>query len=453
MSLMFEPFNYLKQQYPDLQSNVLKFLNHSQVLEEPFHFPSSPHPLAKFAKIIQRVRENPNDLENLVHSFRSLDDGSKILFDRKIEIFLRNSAELRQLYFGSNEGAFHRLDQQVKNTLAQHIYDLSTDSNKCNWGWGGGERHALDNADCLKRAVDRLVDQDILGACEEKIRNFAVNFYQNLPPSEKASLHGSIYQIAGRPRTSDYDWGRTHALSNSARLISALHCHGKIPGPVIQASFLKSWENDKTPVPSQYYSIEGNELPRGEINYINGMLSSYEQALQNAHRLREAYFPGAAMHCIYAATQGAWDLASAALTQANRILPQGRLLLQRWSEFFERAEENENYLQICHSRGAIDVASALNVLPLHLRHRINVIAIAPAYIIDRDLCPNAVNLVIPEDSVPKLAPNKHLIGTDPSVKILPNHADRSDPHDLHGSSYKEAIAPFVRQYLVTNRIQ
>jgi hypothetical protein len=178
----------------------------------------------------------------------------------------------------------------------------------------------------------------------------------------------------------------------------------------------------------------------------------YDQTLHNARRLGEAHFPGIAMHCVYAATLGPWDLASAALAQAHRILPQGRLLLQRWSEFFERANDDENILQICHSRGAIDVASALHVLPPHLKNRIHVIAIAPAYIIDKSLCPNGVNFVILEDPVPNLAPNKHLIGTDPSVKILPKHADGSDPHDLHGPSYREAITPFVRQYLATNKI-
>ncbi len=444
----------LNEQFPGAQIAVLTLIpSLSQRVEEPFQFPSNPHPLAKFAKMIQTVRQNPSNVEGFKNAYNALDNDSKNLFtDKKIEVFMRNSHQLLRLLSQPDCAAYEQLDLFVKQTLAKHIYDLSKDPQKSSWGWGGGERHALDDAQCLKDAVGRLVEQDVLGAYEEKIRAFAVQHYQKIPDTEKGSIHGSVYHIAGRPRTSDSDWGRNNAMTDTARLVSALHCNAKIPGPLTNASFLKSWENEKTAVRSQYYTIEGYELAKGEISFINGMGLAIGGAVQDARRIRDAHCPGAALHCVYAAQQGAWDFASAACGQALRILPQGKLLLQRWSEFFERAAPDENYLQICTSRGAIDTATALNVLPQHLKNRIVVLAIAPAYIIDKTLCPKAINFVIPEDTVPKLAPNYHLIGTDPCVKVLARHSDGSDPHDPHGSSYWAAVNPYVRQYLETNTI-
>ncbi|MBS0653808.1 MAG: hypothetical protein JSR39_09850, partial [Verrucomicrobia bacterium] len=128
-------------------------------------------------------------------------------------------------------------------------------------------------------------------------------------------------------------------------------------------------------------------------------------------------------------------------------------LVQNWSEFFARSNPDEKFLQLCTSRGAIDVHAALQQLPEHLQKRIYVIAIAPGHIIENTSCLRAFNIIILDDAVPHLAVNSELIGSDrPEVIVVNRHADGKHPHDAMGSSYLEAVRPLVNQYIRTNNI-
>lgn len=399
------------------------------------------------------------------------------------------------------ETALGKLDQSSQNTLHGHVYQLATDSDKGGDRWGA--LHAADNPSRLREAVKRLVLDKLENLGQEEknalygaiyilagrpstsdnewgknnatsdierliealfppspeelaanIQAFAIKKFKDLKNEERGPLYGTIYSLAGRPTTSDAQWGENNATADTGRLIAALHCQGKIGGPGRQVEYLQSWENATSSNRSSLYDLNRKALEKGEIGYINGMGCSFNLAKSDATRLSDSCGQGYNFHCVYAAAQEKiWDISSALIGQGGTLMPQARLLHQRWTEFFARSEPNSKYLQICHSKGAIDVFTALNQLSVEQRQRMIVITSGPAYIIPKELAYKVVNLVIKEDGVPFLSPNKHLIDSRaPEVHILPNHADKSDPHDPHGSSYKAKMQPLLDSYIKNNDI-
>jgi hypothetical protein len=471
-SVFFGVLNGIHQTFPFLLPNMLKLTDatvrtvsslpgrgESSFNPVAFQLPVSPHPLASMIRSAQAGELNTaQSIETFQKSYAALGPSSRELFgEKKIQVVRENLGQLSQLLLLIDQSAdksalltyFHSaLNQDVKNLLAYLIYDLSKDP--CKGGGNWGLEHIADDYLVLREAIVRLIDHECLAKCHDRIRHYALAKLQELSQDEKNGIYRSIYHIARRPETSDPQWAEHEAATDLTRLISALHCHAKINGPLHSAQYLKNWEKSDA---SRCFSIQGNELPRGEINFINGMGTSFEDATRAAQKIKNTHCQGHAMHCVYAAGQGVWDLPSAALGQNLHLLPQGRLLIQRWTEFFARAEPQDKYLQICVSRGAIDVAAALAALPHELKQRIIVIAIAPGYLIEQGSCYKMINLVIKEDSVPYLAPNSHLIEAGRrEVKILPNHADGANAHNLHGSSYVQALFPLVADYIRNNDI-
>jgi hypothetical protein len=467
----FHLFKTVKYYCPNFQSHFLNFTTEMVNLSEEMHsenafedgvtpfnfkFAISAHPLAKIVDVIDSVKEKGMNSKEFTERFcairTTLDQSSRVFQTMLSETYqvskffdvLNGTMDKAKIYQG-----FLQLSQNVRNLLAGYVYELSKDPWKGGDNWGMD--HALDNLQCLKDATIKLIQRNCLIPCQEKIREFAIQKLQFLSPEDRNRVYETVYHLAGRPDTSDLHWGEHQATADTKRLISALHCQAKIDGPLKSAKYLKNWE-----VPggnhSRYFTIKGKELPIGEIGYINGAGTPFTHAVGDAHRIQENYCHGHAMHCVYGADQGIWDISSVALSQSLHILPETRLLIQRWTEFFAKAGPNEKYLQICMSRGAADVAAALAALPDELKKRIIVIAVAPANLIESHSCYKAVNLVVKEDSVPFLAPNSSLIGKAEEVKILPKHSDGQSPHELQGSSYRAAIGPLIDQYIRTNDI-
>jgi hypothetical protein len=461
MSVQFQDLIALKHQ-PELIRERLESLSPPPLTQ--FQFPNQPSLYGIFYELIASLKENtltPEKVKNpYLRQAQHFNEESKNTFS-EIEVkFLRNSVALIQLFFHVDEAlrgeqkissfiseTFHSLDQDLKNILAGHVYRLSKDPMKGGDGWG--EKHALDDLGVLKTALLQLVEPAALIACQEKIKAFAVKQFEALSPEEKNPVYRSFYDLSGRPKTSDPQWGENHIFDDASRLIAVLHCHGKIGGALSTAEYARDWEGANF---SRLYSTEGNDLQTGEISYINGTGCSFDQAKHDAQRMTREICQNFRMHPVYAASLGDRDFLSAAFSQKGVLLPQSRLLIQRWVEFFSRAKPEEKFLQICTSRGAIDVFAALRAITPEMQKRMIVLAIAPAAIITKNFCYKAMNFVISDDAVPQLALNRELIGKSPEVRILPNHHDGANSHDLHGASYRDAISPLINSYIQTNTI-
>ena len=200
------------------------------------------------------------------------------------------------------------------------------------------------------------------------------------------------------------------------------------------------------------FHLHLQEPERGQIGFINGMACTRETTRDNAGRISSVCAQGRNIHCVYSATTGIADrdIASGILGCGGIATPAVLLLLEQWQDFFEK-DANSRLLQLCTSRGAIEVNNALELLPPELRQRLIVITIAPACLIPANMAYRVFNLVILSDPIPWSAHNRDLLTANHTV-LLREHQDTRDPHNLHGSSYREWLTPRIDAYIRTNDI-
>lgn len=290
-----------------------------------------------------------------------------------------------------------------------------------------------------------------LGLLKNSIDKVAENIFDALQPPEKNAVYGTVYRLAEQPQTDDRQWGEHYVRDDHVRLIRALHRqhHLEIPGKEIVGYFKLEEGIQK---PSCIFDLKRPNLGCGQIGFHNGMGCPFEEAKNNALHISNTYAHGYNLHCTYSATiTSHFDLMSAALSQGGTIVPATLQLLEQWQDFFEK-DDQHRLLQICTSRGAIEVENALLQLPKALQQRIIVISIAPACLIDPQNAYKALNLVIPHDPVVKLAKNPHLLDIPKCTWKLQNHNDSLDPHNMHGSSFKRELIPLIKQYMEQNDI-
>lgn len=203
--------------------------------------------------------------------------------------------------------------------------------------------------------------------------------------------------------------------------------------------------------PSCVFDLGRKEIEGGQIGFHNGIACPLDYAKWNAEQISDKVAQGYNLHCTYSATLNLRsDLTSAVLGQCGILTPPVEKLLERWRNFFSK-EGSSRLLQLCHSRGAIEVDNALNQLPPELQQRIIVITLAPACLIPSDKAYRVVNLLIPDDLVVQIASNRHLMDCPHILKLSP-HADHPDPHYPHGASFREPLSKMVDCYIRTNDI-
>lgn len=322
--------------------------------------------------------------------------------------------------------------KKLRDDIFYEVWWQATDWNKGGEDWG--ELHALDNLPRLLSAIKAVADKTL----------------DHLSPAKKNALYGTIYQIAGAPETRDSQWGEHYAKTDTERLIRALHRHHDLMIPGHTISVCSDLETGAAQ-PSRPYHLNRRELDRGQIGFHNGIGCSFEDAKTHALTLSDRCAQQYNLHCTYSATMGyRKDIASALLGQGGTVTSAVIHLLEQWQDFFER-KESDRLLQICHSRGAVEVNTALGQLPPALRQRIIVVSIAPAYIIPQEMAYNVINLVIPSDPVVQVAANRQLLDS-PHTHRLSNHTDTDNPHDMHGSSFQGKLIPLIANFIRTNDI-
>ena len=330
------------------------------------------------------------------------------------------------------QAALYRVPITLRNELFFEVWSQATDPNKGGEKWG--EHNALVNRERLLNVI----------------KSVAISKLNALPEPKKNLVFGTVYRMAGHPQTEDSQWGEHHAASNLKRLICALHRKQSLDIPGKDIKVCTEIERD-LPIPSHFFHLSKPELPKGQIGFHNGMCNSAEAVLAHALRISRECAQGYNIHCSYSATVNLpIDTVSGFISQGGVITPPVLNLLELWLDFFE-SNDTDKKLEICHSRGAIEVYNALNELPVSLRQRIVVITVAPACLIPAHLAYQVINLIIESDAVVKIAANRELLDA-PHTRKLPLHNDSFDPHDMHGSSYREQMTAMINTYIRTNQI-
>lgn len=325
--------------------------------------------------------------------------------------------------------ALYAVPEGLRNSLFFEVWSQATDSSKEGEKWG--EINALVN-------LERLLNV---------IKTVAEKKFDELSNEKKSAVCSTAFRMAGLPAI----WNELDVKNNTERLIRALHRNQCLDAAGIEISVYSDLEKSAV-TPSKPFHLEREELQRGRISLLNGLANTFDAAYKSAHELSTECAQGKNLHCVYSATVGtAWDFASGILCQSNTITPPVLHLLDLWQDFFE--EDNDSkFLQICHSRGAIEVNKVLDLLPLELRQRIIVVTLAPACLIPQDKAYKVLNFVIESDPVVQISANRDLlINAEHTIK-LQWHTDTINPHSSHGSSYREALRPLIDRYILTNDI-
>ena len=166
------------------------------------------------------------------------------------------------------------------------------------------------------------------------------------------------------------------------------------------------------------------EPPTGRIGYINGILTNYPLAYQNALHV-SLLSGGYNVHITHNATHGAFnDVLECKKGLFDRVATEPVACLHTmWDEFFNNGGRGD-FLQICHSQGAIHVLNALESYPKKLRQRIRVVAIAPAAYIPNDLCKKASHFRTGFDPVPYIDSERQERASDVTyIEPLSYHPD------------------------------
>lgn len=397
-------------------------------------------PQALLHLIVETVPMRPNTTQNIASWAKTIatpflrQTNSEIALGRHplhtFYCLLKKALEQReQLELPQALGA---VPERLRNAIFYEVWSQATDPNKEGERWG--EIRALDNLPRLMSAVKIAVEKRL----------------DSLSAAQKNDVYFTIYDSAGRPITDDHQWGEHHAKDNLEKLICALHrCHHlEVSGKKI--THFPDLEKGLA-IPSRLFQLNRPELSRGQIGLHNGMNCTFVRAFRCALDLSTQAARSYNLHCTYSATaQPHWDAASVVLGQGGIITPPVLKLLEQWQDFFEKNDQ-DRLLQICHSRGAIEVNNALALLPPELKQRIIVVAVAPGRLLSPDAAYRVINLLNPHDPVPKIAVGQEHMEAPHTIKVH-DPEDTANVHTIDSPCFQEKLASIIGHYIDNNDI-
>lgn len=222
---------------------------------------------------------------------------------------------------------------------------------------------------------------------------------------------------------------------------------------------------------SQHFITEGTSRDDMLITFINGMNTSYAEAIHRANHIR-SFNPNLRIDGIYNHSNGVF-VDSLEIFNLNYygISPITKgLLIQKWTEFHEKNKHRPDakILHFCHSQGAIHTKNALEGLPKEIRDRIIVVSIGPAEEVPSKLCYDSSNYASELDFVHKgerlalylQADNRgvaeleeFIIKTLPAMKselilLVPHKDAKGHDHDFESPTFYQKIEEHLEDYIM-----
>jgi RHS repeat-associated protein len=200
---------------------------------------------------------------------------------------------------------------------------------------------------------------------------------------------------------------------------------------------------------SKYYELGKQELPSGGMGFINGINTTYSEAIEGASYLSKL--------------SGEWNLGGVYNPTFNpasdvisyladrmhiRTTTQETKLHRQWDLYFDTRTTETPYLQIAHSRGCAITNNALLSYNKERASQVMVFAICPAAYIKNEICHSAFHLVSRNDKIPAFA----ALGINKSsytIKVVEPHNEASKilDHALFSPTFTSAIHFFLNQYI------
>ncbi len=190
---------------------------------------------------------------------------------------------------------------------------------------------------------------------------------------------------------------------------------------------------------SDNYKIEAAEQENCGIGYINGIRTTYTDAMMHAQMLSDLA-RGTSINLTHSASHsGLVDVPICMWGQCGGSTPAMDLMRKNWDDFFEKAAPDAKYLQICTSGGCIELYNLLEKSPKEVRERIRVLAISPGRIIPNEICFRSENFISRRDFVTKL----DLVGQakyGDQIFMLEPHKDAPfHDHSIMSPTFREII--------------
>jgi RHS repeat-associated protein len=193
---------------------------------------------------------------------------------------------------------------------------------------------------------------------------------------------------------------------------------------------------------SKYIAVPRPEaaLIGAGLGFINGLGNTEKDARGTIDYFDKDLNLGQ-MDLVYNATHGILaDLIECIYNLCRgKMTPPAFKLIEGWDNFFQNANPNAVYVQICHSQGAIHVRNALRHYSKELRKRIIVLAIAPGAYIHQSLCLSVTHFVSKRDIVPRLDLAGRKSCADTIVYLDPHKDAKWFDHGIKSPTYAEPL--------------
>ncbi|MES2121948.1 MAG: hypothetical protein V4492_04115 [Chlamydiota bacterium] len=303
--------------------------------------------------------------------------------------------------------------------------------------------------------------------------------FDRLLPEQKTEAYHLHFELAQREnsRTSAVQGSPEHFWDEPQKAARVMHRLGLLgsEGCVeIRYNLEITLRLDLSPGPikptSFYYSLSdklGRDPHGGWISYVNGMSTLPKNAGTDANKISDLLAEGSNLHCVYLPTQRELlgkDMHAVALDFFRLLAVNGGgytrtscLIVQQWIDYLSE-NPDKNFLQTCHSEGAVHINAALRILrntkPDYLG-RLNILTFCPARIIlplsGEPL--KAVNFVKLEDPVPsEFAEGKEILRSETPYAQIILHTDKHNPHDPTSPDYIAAAKPYFDRFMSTGSI-
>ncbi len=303
---------------------------------------------------------------------------------------------------------------------------------------------------------------------DRSVEDVLRRIFDGLEVEQKRDVFFQRYEIEKMedPRIHGDRWGEEHMWDSARKAARAMHRCGLLgDGGVHRVRFNRHpfFGGETEGAFSTYFSLAeklGRDPERGWIGYINGMATSFEEAVADVSVLSDRLARGSNIHGIYLPTKkGAPnDLRGTLLEIGRHLAVDGStysrascLLVQQWIDYLT-AHPEKNFLQISHSEGASHVNAALRILREvrpDLLARLKILAFCPAHFIkpeEREPL-EVICLAKREDwAIVPWATGADSLGRSPHTHVVPHTAEQP-LHDLRAEDYVTAARGYFDRFL------
>lgn len=236
-------------------------------------------------------------------------------------------------------------------------------------------------------------------------------------------------------------------------LPNVVHCHGfegLARGCQSQIIGIWGWYDASfNYTPTGCYELNRRNIKDKFILFVNGMNTPHDLARCHTEYISDLQ-GGINVHFMYNATHGKIMNSIECIMGHYQVATEPvRGIHESLNKFFDTASSDATALIVCNSQGAIHVSNAMLCYNEELRHRVNVLAIAPGGYVYPETCREVIHYraEFKRDFIPYLDRDGAERAKD-TIVTLPSHPDASFfDHSFQSLTYQDALRNHLKAYI------